>query len=110
VEDPRDTALWRLINLQPAVWRGLVVAVLALAATLGFEYAADLPDNVMLLIIGILPILQALYTRKAVTPNAKVAVSVPDPVRAPNKVEAGEAVVNAPDEEIVAAAASEADY
>ena len=107
LRDARDTALWRLINLQPAVWRGLVVAAVAIAGTVGLDVAVDLPDNIMLVIIGVLPVLQALYTRGAVTPNAKVVILAPDPVSAPNAIEAGPAAVNSPADEIIDAARSE---
>ena len=104
VGDPKDSVMWRLVNLQPAVWRGLVVAVIAIAGTFGFDAATDLPDNVMLVIIGLIPIIQAVWTKGAVTPNAKVAVVVPDPVGEPNVVAAGKAVVSAPAEFIAEAA------
>lgn len=104
MKDPKDTMWWRLVNLQPAVWRGLIISVIAVAAAFGIKTREDLPDLLMLVVLGALPILQGLWTKGAVTPNAKVAVIVPDPVGAPNKVRAGEAEVNAPNEDVIEAA------
>jgi hypothetical protein len=103
---PKDTIWWRLVNLQPATWRGVVTAVVVLLAALGIKVAPGIPDAAFLVILALLPILQGLWTKSAVTPNAKVAVAVPDPINAPAEVTAGEAVVpdETPAEDILAAA------
>lgn len=93
MKDPRDSFWWKLVNLQPATWRGIVTAVVALAVAVGFKVAPEVPDAVFLVILAVLPVIQGVWTRKGVTPNAKVAVVVPDPINAPNTVEAGEAQV-----------------
>ena len=105
--EPKYGFLWRLVNLQPAVWRGLVVAALAVAGALGLDVAVDLPDNIMLVIIGIIPVIQALWTKGAVTPNAKVVVVEPDPVNAPGEIAAGPATpIDASHQDVIAAAYS----
>lgn len=90
---PQDTIWWRLINLQPATWRGVVTAVFVLLAAVGIKVAPAIPDAAFLVLIAVLPIIQGVWTKHAVTPNAKVAVSVPDPINAPSEIAPGEAVV-----------------
>jgi len=106
---PRDTVWWKLVNLQPATWRGVVTAAVVLLAAVGIKVAPEVPDAVFLVILALLPVIQGVWTRSAVTPNAKVAVSVPDPVNAPSVVESGQAVVpdNTPVSEILEAAKGE---
>jgi len=104
---PNDNFWYRLINLDPALFRGLVVAVVALLATLGVTIAPGVPDQVIAIVWLLSAIIQALWTRGGVTPNAKVAVSVPDPINEPEKVEAGGAVTTAPNHEIIAAATTQ---
>lgn len=101
---PPNNLWWRLMNLDPALWRGLIIAVFALLGTIGVSVIPGLPDQIIGLIWIVSAIVQALWTRQAVTPNAKVAVSVPDPVNSPNVVEAGEATTTAPDRQILEAA------
>ncbi len=105
---PKDSVLWKLVNLEPAVWRGIVVAVLAVLAAVGIKVAPGVPDLAFLVVLAVLPVFQGLWTKSAVTPNAKVAVVVPDPVEAPSIVRAGEAVVpvRTPRDTIVEAATS----
>lgn len=68
-----------LPEAEPALVRGIAVA-LALLASLGIGWAADVEADtitVWALAIGpLIPILQALWTRYAVTPNAKVVARV----------------------------------
>lgn len=110
-DGPRDTVWWRLMNLQPAVWRGIVTAVFVFLAAVGIKVAPEIPDAAFLVVLALLPIVQGIWTRSAVTPNAKVAVSVPDPINAPAEVAAGEAVVPAstPTAEILEAAETKGD-
>lgn len=59
----------RLNYSEPAVLRGILTAVLVLAASLGFVIPADLPDKAETLIpvlAFVIPLLQALWTRIAV--------------------------------------------
>lgn len=94
MKDARDNALWRLVNLQPATWRGIVVAVFVFLAAVGIKVDPGIPDAAFLVVLALLPVAQGLWTKGAVTPNARVAVSVPDPIRSPQVIEAGEAVVS----------------
>lgn len=104
IMDPNNSLWYRLTKLEPAVYRGLIVAVVAILATVGVSIAPGLPDQIIALIWAVSAIVQALWTRQSVTANAKVAVSVPDPVNAPQVVEAGEAMTTAPDKQILEAA------
>jgi hypothetical protein len=104
MKDSKDTILWRLVNLNPAVYRGLVVAVFSVLAAVGIKVSPEIPDVSLVVLLAVLPLLQAGWTKGAVTPNAKVAVVVPDPINEPNKVRAGQAEVNAPDAEVIKAA------
>ncbi len=75
----------RRVNLpktatEPAMVRGLVVAVLALLGGIGVTWAADVDKKTIGLIASVItaliPLAQALWTRYAVTPNAVVALRV----------------------------------
>lgn len=61
---------------EPAVTRGVVVAVLGLLTTLGFSWAADVSKEAIGYIVVIatvlVPVLQGMWTRVAVTANRKV--------------------------------------
>jgi len=102
-------ALWRLVHLEPALFRGIILAVVGLLGTLGIVIAPQVPDSLLGFLIAVLALVQAIWTRQAVTPNAKVAVSVPDPVNAPQTVAAGDAVTTATSRDIVSAARSSGD-
>ena len=84
---------WKIVNLDPALLRGIIVAVVALLASVGVMVSDDIPEAVIGVFVAAAAIIQATWTRGAVTPNAKVAVRVPDPVNAPDRIEAGPAVV-----------------
>lgn len=101
---PEDSFWYRLTKLEPAVWRGLIVAVVTLLASFGVLISPAIPDALVGLIAVVVPLVQALWTRASVTANARVAVLVPDPVNDPSKVEAGEAVTTATNAEILGAA------
>jgi hypothetical protein len=92
-DETKDGIVWRIVNLNPSIWRGVVAAVFVFLAALGIKVAPDIPDAAWLVVAAVIPLLQAISTRKAVTPNAKVVVRMPDPVNEPTKIEAGEAVV-----------------
>ena len=92
--------------LDPAVFRGLIVAVIALLGYFGLEIAANLPDQIMAIYGFLSTIIAAFVIRPSVTANARVAVYVPDPIDNPDVVAPGEAVTNAPPKEIIAAAES----
>jgi hypothetical protein len=86
--------LERLTSLNPAVVRGVVVAVVALIVLITGkaidDSTVDVIANVILLL---LPIVAGLFIRPAVTANAKVIALKPDPVGAPNVIAPGEATV-----------------
>lgn len=103
----RDTIWWRLVHLEPAVWRGAVVAVVALLGALGIIVAPGIPDALIAAWVALAAVVQALWTRPAVTANARVVVEAPDPVDRPGRVLAGEAVTGASDALILAAARSD---
>lgn len=104
VENNKDTVWWRLVNLDPVLLRSFVIAGVTFLASFGLILAPGIPDAIIGFIAVLLLLGQALWTRSSVTPNAKVAVSVPDPVNAPHVVEAGEAKTTATNSEILEAA------
>lgn len=61
---------------EPAIIRGVVVAALSVLAALGFDWADDVPKqtvtSVAIVLAFLAPIVTAVWTRFAVTPNAKV--------------------------------------
>lgn len=65
---------------EPALIRGFIVAVLSLLTTLGVSWAADVDKETIGTLVAIavfvIPILQALWTRYAVTANSKVVARV----------------------------------
>lgn len=89
-EDP--SFFWRLVNLDPALWRGLVVAIFALLSSFGFYVSDEEREALILVLVSVVAIVQGLWTRFAVTPNKKVVVYKPSPVDAPAMVVAGPAV------------------
>lgn len=100
----RDTFIWRIVNLDPALLRGLVVALFLVLGSAGILVSPQIGDSFVMLWVAVMAIVQAIWTRGAVTANARVAVLVPDPVHAPNTVAAGAASTAAPANEIVEAA------
>lgn len=60
----------------PTIVRGVVVAVLTLLGGLGFTWAADVDEKTIGLLVTVIaalvPIVQAMWTRLAVTPDVKV--------------------------------------
>ena len=64
----------RLNAFEPAMMRAVLSAVVVILGTVGLEFApiADKIDTAWAALFAILPILQGMLTRQAVTPNAKV--------------------------------------
>ena len=93
--EDRNTFLWRLVHLEPVVLRGVIVSLLMLLASLGIIISPQLPDELIAFLAAVAALYQALWTRSAVTPNAKVVVAAPDPVNRPNVITAGEATTTA---------------
>lgn len=100
----RDGLWWRLVNLEPTVLRGAVTGLVGLAGATGILLSPALPDTILGAWVPLAAVVQALATRPAVTPNAKVVVRAPDPVNAPGVVVAGEAVTTASTQRILRAA------
>lgn len=101
--EPQDSFWWRLTHLDPAVYKAVVVAVVGLLVALGIKVAPGVPDQVILLVVALAAVVQGLWTRKGVTPNAKVVAYLPDPF-VPHAIEAGEAATTASDAAILEAA------
>ena len=100
----RGTFSWRLIHLDPAVFRGAVVAVVALLGAVGIRLSPAVPDALIAVWVPLAAMVQAVWTRPAVTANARVVVLAPDPVGNPRVVAAGEAVTLASNVAIIDAA------
>jgi hypothetical protein len=83
---------WKLVHLNPAVWRGIVMAILALAATFGFVVSDQNTEAIVSAVTALLVIVQAIWTRGAVTANKKVIAYKPDPIEDPSHIVPGEAV------------------
>jgi len=87
-----DTFWWKFVHLHPSILRGAVIAVASLAGALGFVVSDQKLAAFLTAIAALLAMVQALWTRGAVTPNAKVVVYKPDPVNHPAELAPGEAV------------------
>lgn len=70
----------RKTQTEPSMIRAAVVAVLGLLASLGFSWAAHVDKGTLTAIVTVitvlLPIVQGIWTRYAVTANAKVVARV----------------------------------
>lgn len=86
------------------MYRGLVVAGAALLASVGVHFTPSIPDSIIGVIVVLVPIVQGVWTRGAVTANDRVVVVAPDPIDQPRFVMPGDAVTSAPDKAIVEAA------
>lgn len=75
----RPSIWWKLAHLEPAVYRGIVVAVFGLLASLGVVISPDIPDQVVIVIMALLPLIQGLWTRAGVVAEDKVVAYVEDP-------------------------------
>jgi hypothetical protein len=100
----RTGVWWRIVHLEPALWRGVVMAVVALLAASGIVVSPAIPDTTVLLLVAVVAIVQAVWTRPAVVPNAKVVVLAPDPIADPATVQPGEAVTRASNADVLDAA------
>src|SRR3954466_2227888 len=101
--DPQDSFWWRLTHLEPAVYKGLVTAIVGLLVTLGVVISPNVPDQLITVIVAAMAVVQALWTRGSVTPNAKVVVALSNAFE-PHRVVAGEATTTASDSAILEAA------
>ena len=95
--------MWRLVHLNPALWRGIILTGVAVLTSAGVFISPDIPNATIAFIFAALPMIQAVWTRGAVTPNAKVVVAMPDPTQ-PDEIVAGDAVTTATSRDIIEAA------
>lgn len=79
----------RVLALEPALVRGVIVAVVGLAAYFGLDWAAggEQVGSVVFGLIAVLAAVQALWTKAAVVPVAKAAAIL----RSDGQLEAGPA-------------------
>jgi hypothetical protein len=77
----------------------------ALLLSLGIAIAPGVSDNIILVIVVLMGIIQAVWTRGGVTPNAKVVAYLPDPFES-SAIVAGDATTTATDNNILVAAKS----
>lgn len=81
VEAPRVSLFERLRTLEPAVVRGVVVALVFVVGLVGFNIA-DVGEKVVAgytALFALIPLIQAWWTRSAVVPASQVvAVAAPD--------------------------------
>lgn len=77
---PQSPSFWyRLVHLEPVLWKGLVVAVFALVGSLGVIYTEALPDQIVGFIVALAAIIQVLWVRPSVIPAEKVVLYSNDP-------------------------------
>lgn len=75
----RPSFLWKLVHLDPAVYRALIIAVFGILASIGVVVSDQVPDQVLVLILALLPLIQGVWTRDAVVPEEKVVLYSNDP-------------------------------
>ncbi len=100
----RDTWWWRLVDLDPAILRGVITGVLGLIGAVGILISPDLPDQILGVWVPMMALIQALWTKPSVTANARVVVEAPDPIHQPGLVVPGAATTTASNSEIIDAA------
>ena len=83
---------WKLVHLNPALLRGLVIALFAVLAGVGLIVSDQMQNSIIAFIGALFALIQALWTHGAVTANAKVVAYKPDPVAKPSVVAAGDAI------------------
>jgi hypothetical protein len=90
---PEDAGFWwKLVHLNPTLYRGLIIAIAGVLAYLGIGFAVGFQDSIFTLVISVVAIVQALWTKSAVTANQKVVVYKPDPVESPNVLASGQSI------------------
>lgn len=87
---PQDAGFWwKLVHLNPTLYRGLLIAIAGVLAYLGIGFTVGFQDSIFTLVISVVAIIQALWTKGSVTANQKVVVYKPDPVESPNVLASG---------------------
>ncbi len=88
-QTPQSQGFWyKLVHLEPALVRGLVMAVFAFLASVGILVSDAVPDNLVGVVLALFAIIQALWTRQVVVPEERVVVWKDDN----QNLRAGEAV------------------
>lgn len=103
-KNPEDTFWWRLVHLNPSLYKGVIVALIAVLAIVGVHVSPGLPDALDGLIVALSAIVQAVWVKTSVTPNAQVVVAVEDPHQGGSQIVSGEATTTASDAAILKAA------
>lgn len=101
---PEDSFWWRLTHLEPAIFKGVILAVVGILAAFGVHVSEAIPDSLIGFLIAALALVQAAWVRKSVTPNAKVVAYTEDPQTPGSRIRPGEAVTAADDATILVAA------
>lgn len=101
--------LWKLAHLDPTLFKGFVMAGVALLGTIGIVVADVKVNAIVGFVTAALLLVQALWTKPSVTANAKVLAFTPDPIDRPAVVCPGEAVTTASDRVVVDAVRSAPD-
>jgi hypothetical protein len=99
----KNSMWWRLVNLEPVLWKTIILTIVAVLGSVGILVNDDLANNLVILWTTLMSIIQLVWVRGSVTANARVAVLVPDPAD-PSAVAPGAAFTSAPSTEIVQAA------
>lgn len=71
--------LYRFTHLEPSVYRGIIVAIFGVLASFGVVVSDSIPDQVIVLVLAILPLIQAAWSRAGVVPKDKVVAYIEDP-------------------------------
>lgn len=92
----KEPSAWqKLVTLEPALVRGLIVSLFAVVASvLNVSFAQGTVENVINLVISLFALLAAVLIRGAVTPNAKVVVRDDTPLQDEATIAAGKATVS----------------
>lgn len=85
--------LYRFTHLEPSVYRGVVVAIFGVLASMGVVVSDSIPDQLVVLVLAILPLIQAVWTKASVVPKDKVVAYIEDPYARTGRhsIKAGEA-------------------
>lgn len=91
-----DEPSWleRLVKLDPALVRGIIVSFFGLLAlALGQQFGTEQVETVVSFVVGLFALVAAVFIRPAVTPNAKVIVMDDTPLSDKPTIQPGEATV-----------------
>jgi hypothetical protein len=100
-----NTFWWRLLHLDPVLFRTVAVTLVALLASLGILVTPAISDNLVAVVMAVSALAGALWARDGVTPNDKVVVYKPDPVGQPSALLPGAATAEASSDNAIVTAA-----